>query len=277
MLQFSVFRITIHNAHNIKCNHNSNITIVSLCHASNFSFADPLFIIILQCCFYGCRDCCLFFIWKNRIYFVRLPVLFSCVRFHFEVSSSPQWIDSAFSSTDKNCCMLVFSSMLVVLLMLFVEWLKSYISLLNDSFQWLCTQIVFICYSISFGSVCLAYGLLLFLLSFQTRFVFCMFYTIRCTINIHLILWKLVLPIFHRISLFFTSFFKNSNFNYLFTTIFIHSFLFLVVREIYHWPLMYKCCNIFISVSNSHSKKTMKNLINFFLHLNGLYKECKLY
>lgn len=121
LFPFSALQCTMHITHNIKCNHNRNITIVSLCHASNFSFADPLFIIILQCCFYGCRDCCLFFIWENRIYFVRLPVLFSCVRFHFDVSSSPQRIDSAFSSTDKDCCMLVFSSMLAVLLLLFVE------------------------------------------------------------------------------------------------------------------------------------------------------------
>lgn len=39
-------------------------------------------------------------------------------------------------------------------------------------------------FSISFGSVYLAYGLLLILLSFQTRFVFCMLYTINvCIFN----------------------------------------------------------------------------------------------
>lgn len=148
MLQFSVFRFQISALQCTMHIISNAITIVSHCHASNFSFADPLFIIILQCCFYGCRDYSLFFIWKNCIYFVRMLVLFCCVRFHFEVSSSPQWIDLAFSSTDKDCCMLVFSSMLDVLLLLFVEWLKSYISLLNDSFQWLCTQIVFICFDI---------------------------------------------------------------------------------------------------------------------------------
>lgn len=116
------------------------ITIVSLCHASNFSFADPLFIIILQCCFYGCRDCSLFFIWKNRIYFVRLPVLFCCVHFHFGISSSLQRIDSAFSSTDKDCCMLVFSSMLDALLAVaVVRWV---IKKLHFAIKWFISMIM---------------------------------------------------------------------------------------------------------------------------------------